>query len=361
MAGIEEQFGLIKKFIDKVNSPETIKYLSKWGFTEAESLETKTNFLTILEAVPHLSENALTLIIQKLNQIINDASFSQFLMFDPAASDSSSKGKKQAESIANTLNSVVLTLLKHLLININVSKMKTLNIDIKHQTEKYKKALSSNKSELTKKLNDSIENFNKSTGARLVEFTQQAEKLIKNAELVSQNKIQEANKTVLNISVKEAQDQFGEAKKQNEKQLWVWGIMSGVSLVAILGVFLWFYIDSNSSGLGFSWSPRTVYQTIFRLGLISLLTSILVFGLKMSRSQLHLREHNMHRGRVANSMAAFIESANEVDQRDKILMNLVNSIADFGSSGLISQSGKSEGNTISIDHITKGFKSINGD
>ncbi len=56
---------------------------------------------------------------------------------------------------------------------------------------------------------------------------------------------------------------------------------------------------------------------------------------------MHLREVNLHRQRVANSMAAFLGAATSNDQRDAILARLVKAITMFGKSGLLSENDES--------------------
>ena len=56
---------------------------------------------------------------------------------------------------------------------------------------------------------------------------------------------------------------------------------------------------------------------------------------------MHMAQHNQHRQRVANSIAAFVESAATPEQRDLILSQLVDSIAHFGSSGILRKEDES--------------------
>ncbi len=57
--------------------------------------------------------------------------------------------------------------------------------------------------------------------------------------------------------------------------------------------------------------------------------------MKILRAQLHMCEKNRHRQRVANSMEAFVASAVTPEQRDLILSQLVESVVQFGNSGLV--------------------------
>jgi hypothetical protein len=73
---------------------------------------------------------------------------------------------------------------------------------------------------------------------------------------------------------------------------------------------------------------------------------------RILKSHLHMREHNLHRQRIANSMASFAESAMNNDQRDVILSRLVDSIATFGISGMLGNEDDG-GSKITIDNITR--------
>lgn len=52
---------------------------------------------------------------------------------------------------------------------------------------------------------------------------------------------------------------------------------------------------------------------------------------------MHMYQQNLHRQRVTNSMAAFVESAVTPEQRDLILAHLVDAVAAFGCSGLLAK------------------------
>jgi len=82
-----------------------------------------------------------------------------------------------------------------------------------------------------------------------------------------------------------------------------------------------------------------------------LISTIIGFSLKMLRANLHMHQHNLHRKRIANSMASFAESAMNSEQRDLILSQLVESVSNFGTSGMINKDSDKSG--ISIDSITK--------
>ena len=95
-----------------------------------------------------------------------------------------------------------------------------------------------------------------------------------------------------------------------------------------------------------------IYYFAVRLAILTSFGAIAAFCIRGLKSHLHMKEHNLHRKRIANSMEAFVESAINDNQRDYILAHLVNAIATFGQSGLL---GKEEntGSKMTIESIMK--------
>lgn len=80
-----------------------------------------------------------------------------------------------------------------------------------------------------------------------------------------------------------------------------------------------------------------VYFGAIRITILTGVGAMATFCLRMLRAHMHMSQLNLHRQRIANSMAAFVESAITPEQRDLILAQLVTSVDDFGSSGLLSK------------------------
>jgi hypothetical protein len=110
-----------------------------------------------------------------------------------------------------------------------------------------------------------------------------------------------------------------------------------VSFVALVIGFFTRWAPTFTSNVG---DPATqtmgyaIYHTAIRVTLLTAIAAVATFCLKILRAQLHLREQNLHRQRIANSMAAFLGAASP-EQRDIILGRVVDSITAFGSSGLL--------------------------
>ena len=77
--------------------------------------------------------------------------------------------------------------------------------------------------------------------------------------------------------------------------------------------------------------------------------------MRVLKAQLHQFLLNMHRQRVTNSIAAFVESAVTPEQRDLILGHLVESVVNFGHSGLLDAESPGESLTpkLTVDNITR--------
>lgn len=154
-------------------------------------------------------------------------------------------------------------------------------------------------------------------------------------------------KTAEKVSVQEAQEQFKNAATHNISQIKIWGGITGVLVLIFIALICYLL----SVKLPKEWTWQMIYYTIIRLGLLTLVSSLIGFGLKMLKSHLHMHQHNLHRMRLANSTAAFAESATSKEQRDRILTQLVDSVANFGNSGMIKDSD--DGNSkLTIDNIT---------
>lgn len=163
-----------------------------------------------------------------------------------------------------------------------------------------------------------------------------------------------ARMTAQGFSVKAAQDQFDAASKAlNTKAL-----VCGGSALICFAIFIGFAFHVYRNPPIASTTPlntvQAVYLTAIRITILTAIGALTTFFLKMLRAYLHMSEFNDHRRRVANSMAAFVESAQSAEQRDQIFGRLVDSIVYFGDSGILNK--ESEGISVPsvvIDAVTK--------
>jgi hypothetical protein len=172
---------------------------------------------------------------------------------------------------------------------------------------------------------------------------EQATKLAKDIE-------ERARRTAAHISVEEAQKQFKDAQIDLDKRVKWWAVLSVGSLAAFLLVA--FFLSRVE--LPEKWQWHVVYYTAIRITILTAVGAAATFCLRILRAHMHMSEHNRHRQRVANSMQAFVEAAITPEQRDMILAQLVTSVVDFGTSGLLSKEDDAVyAPKMTIDSITR--------
>ncbi|OAI52517.1 hypothetical protein AYO46_00740 [Betaproteobacteria bacterium SCGC AG-212-J23] len=164
-----------------------------------------------------------------------------------------------------------------------------------------------------------------------------------------------ARKTAARISVEAAQAQFGEAQKQLRLFVIVWAGLSIVSLAILAALLSSFLNDKLPDG----WSWQVAYYAAIHLTTLAVVGSVASYCMRVLKAQLHQYLLNMHRQRVTNSIAAFVESAVTPEQRDMILGHLVESVVNFGHSGLLDGDTSGEGVTpkLTVDNITRAIVS----
>ena len=205
------------------------------------------------------------------------------------------------------------------------------NIEIQHQ-----RAIN----ELREEAEKALEKVKEETDNAVAKAQESAEQIEKNVRL-----------TAAGISVDVAQDQFREAQQEFKNQTFMWGIFSGISIGVFILALIYFVSNSQpNEKLGFG----IIYFTALRITILAAIGGVAAFCLRIFRANMHMRAHNQHRQRLANSMAAFVESASTKEQRDLILAHLVDAIASFGSSGLLTKSDDSVNpSKMTIDTINR--------
>ena len=180
----------------------------------------------------------------------------------------------------------------------------------------------------------------------------EAGKTIEEARKLAQQIEDRARRTAAHISVEAAQEQFREAQKDHNKQVKIWSWLSGISILAFLGVAVYLMQVQFPE----EWKWHIIYYTAIRVTILTAVGAIATFCLRILRAHMHMSQHNLHRQRVANSMSAFVESAVTPEQRDLILAQLVDAVATFGTSGLLRKEDDSiHSPKMTIDTITRTF------
>ena len=150
--------------------------------------------------------------------------------------------------------------------------------------------------------------------------------------------LQLARQTAQGVSLDDVQKQFAKAADECFSAVKLWATLSVAIIVAfcliLIGFVTWWAPSFASGAGGTGASAAAVYHTVIRVTILTAIAAITTFCLKVLRAQMHLREQNLHRKRVANSMAAFLGAASP-EQRDAILAHVVDAITVFGNSGLL--------------------------
>ena len=176
-----------------------------------------------------------------------------------------------------------------------------------------------------------IESIKKESESALQQVQGEAQKTIEVARTLAKQIEDRARRTAAGISVKEAQEQFREAQTALDKRVMIW---AGLGIASVL-VFFFTVLYFARIELPTEWRWQVVYYSVIKVSLLTAIGTIAAFCLKILRAHLHMSEKNRHRQRVANSMEAFVASAVTPEQRDLILSQLVDSVVQFGNSGLI--------------------------
>ena len=175
---------------------------------------------------------------------------------------------------------------------------------------------------------ESIKNESKSA---LRQVQEEAQKTIEEARNLAEQIENRARFTAAKISVAEAQKQFQQAQTSLDKQVKIW---AGLGIASVLG-FICVAMYFATVELPDQWRWQVVYHSAIRVSILTAIGTAAAFCLKILRAHLHMSEKNRHRQHVANSMEAFVQSAVTPEQRDLILSQLVESIVQFGNSGLV--------------------------
>lgn len=205
---------------------------------------------------------------------------------------------------------------------------------------------------IRKEYQRTIDSMKDESAKALTLVKDEAGKTIEEARKLAQQIEERARRTAAHISVEAAQEQFKQAQKDHNEQVKLWSWLSGLSILAFFGVAIYL----TQVQFPEEWKWHIVYFTAIRVTILTAVGAIATFCLRILRAHMHMSQHNLHRQRVANSMAAFVESAVTPEQRDLILAQLVDSVATFGSSGLLQKEDDSiHSPKMTIDTITRTF------
>lgn len=177
----------------------------------------------------------------------------------------------------------------------------------------------------------SIESLKTESESALQQVQSEAQKTIAEARELAEQIENRARLTAARISVDEAQKQFHEAQRGLDRGVKTWAVIGGIFVVGFIGTALQF----ATADLPDQWRWEVIYFGAVRVSILAAIGTAAAFCLRILRAHLHMSEKNRHRQRVANSIGAFVESAVTPEQRDQILSQLVESVIQFGNSGLL--------------------------
>lgn len=208
----------------------------------------------------------------------------------------------------------------------------------------FSEEIKSKRNELNDLFNTTVKKIEEKTNNIVKQITDKAELIEKSVRQTAQG-----------ISVEVAQKQFGEGADHNKTNVWIWGTISSI----LIGIFVYFLYYLLSKELPEIWTWQMIYYSVLRITALGFLSMLLAFSLKMLKAHLHMHQHNLHRQRIANSMAAFVESAMNNEQRDIILSRLVDSVSAFGNSGIINNDDDNA-SRVTVDNITRTLNAVKG-
>ncbi len=159
-------------------------------------------------------------------------------------------------------------------------------------------------------------------------------------------KITEIRKTSSKISIKVAQDEFTNAIDRIKKNIKLWSIISGGLIFSITVLLIVFYCISDFT------SSTYIYQAIYKVSLVGFLATLLTYSLKILKSNIHLKEANYHKQVMTNSLKAFVESGSTDEQRDIILIKILESLTNLGNTGLVETNSDSN-QKMTFEYLTK--------
>ena len=182
---------------------------------------------------------------------------------------------------------------------------------------------------------------------------------------------QRAKSAASKISVKGAQDEFAAAAKGLRKKATIW---TAVTVVLFFGLFVLLgrllkYPPPLISAIVAALIPQpkqvalpvsvpllvaaSAYYTSIRLALIGVLGIALAFSLRMTKAYFHMIERNQHKSRVTNSIEAFVASVRTDEQKDLVLGKLVDSVTQFGESGILGKESEASLPSVVFEAVTK--------
>ncbi len=158
----------------------------------------------------------------------------------------------------------------------------------------------------------------------------QTETVIENAKQLDLTKRQQFKE----VSIDSSKLQF----QGLTKRFLAWGVITGLLAAAMLCGLIWFLLNALNGLHEYASMQDAVAASVIRIALIGVLGAFAAILIKICRGNLNMYYHTMHRAHLTTLIQQFVNAGENAEQRGAIFIKMVDAIASFGSSGLISGS-----------------------
>lgn len=159
----------------------------------------------------------------------------------------------------------------------------------------------------------------------------QSELILSNARTQASEIQNTARDTAAGISLLSAQVQFNELIEQFKTGMKIFDSLAAIGFA----VFVAYVIFLINRDIVISSTPAAIYSATVRVTFLAAVAAWISFSLKLFRANIHMYYHTIHRQQLTNTIPTFVDAARTDEQRDAILIKLVESVSSFGQSGLV--------------------------
>lgn len=238
----------------------------------------------------------------------------------------------QMNSLANRSNAEYVNQKEQFLVGVNAQLQQLLPHWVYFVSARVESSRILESGEVQKLLREATDTIDSKVADSLKNLDEQAKKILDAASAKAVEIEKRARKSAEKTSLQLAQEQFLTSQKDLKKGLWTWGSLAASFLIIFLAIvgYLLFFADLPAS---FTW--QFAYHSIVRSIALGVLLTLATYCIRMFSSYLHMYQHNEHRIRITNCIPSFVDAALTDKQSDIILARLVESVSNFGESGIL--------------------------
>jgi hypothetical protein len=144
------------------------------------------------------------------------------------------------------------------------------------------------------------------------------------------------------MSLGVSREQFSDLRRRFVRGSIAFGILGGVTI----GALIWFLLHALNSEHAYASNADAIATSVIRVTLVGVMGALIAVFAKLFRGNLNMYYHTLHREHLATIIQNFVNAGENADQRGAIFLKLVDAVAAFGSSGLIT--GADEGASLKI-------------